>query len=97
MSYTGVTVTFDSIAQAQSDVTLTVSSIDQQMADLKSFLAPIVAQWKGQAFDQYQALQGQWDTAANDLNVVLGQIGTALGEAHVNYLATESRNAATWG
>ena len=97
MSADGVLVTFDAIAQAQTDVTTTVASIDQQLADLKSYLAPIVASWKGQAFDQYQSLQQQWDNALTDLNTVLGQIGSALGEAHVNYLSTEQANASVWG
>jgi WXG100 family type VII secretion target len=92
-----VLVTFGAIEQAQSDVTTTVASIDQQMSDLQSYLAPIVSTWKGQAFDQYQALQQQWNQALNDLNSVLAQIGSALGEAYSNYTATEQANANVWG
>ncbi len=92
----GITVTFGTIAQAQGDVSNTVSRIDQQMADLRQFISPLVASWEGGASTDYQVLQKRWDTAATDLNAVLAQIGRMLGQAHDGYQATESANAACW-
>ena len=98
MSYDGsVLVTFQAIEQAQSDVNTTVSSINSQMDDLKTYLQPIISTWVGSARDGYVNLQTQWNGAATDLNTVLAQIGNALGDAHQNYLSTESANAGTWG
>jgi early secretory antigenic target protein ESAT-6 len=96
MSYT-VLVTFDAIQTAQSDVVSTVNAINQEMDDLKSYLQPIVQTWSGAASEQYNSLQNQWNTAAQDLNAVLAQIGQNLQMAHDNYTATESSNASVWG
>ncbi len=92
----GITVTFGTISQAQSDVSNTVSRMDQQFDDLRQFLAPMVSTWEGGAAADYQVLQRRWDTAATDLNGVLGQISQLLGQAHASYTATESANAQMW-
>lgn len=90
-------VTFEALSQAQADVSSTSSSINAQLEDLKQFLAPLVASWTGQAASEYQAKQNQWNQAANDLNLVLAQIGQALGAANETYQQTEAKNAASWG
>ena len=69
----------------------------RKSADLRQFIAPLVASWEGGASSDYQSLQKRWDTAAADLNAVLAQIGQLLGQAHDGYRATESANAACWG
>ena len=94
---TGITVTFGTIAQAQSDVARTVAQIDGQLNDLRQFLAPMVSTWEGGASSDYQVLQKRWDTSAADLNAVLQQISAMLGQANEGYQATESANAAVWG
>ena len=93
---TGITVSFGTITQAQSDVSNTVARIDQQLADLRHFIAPLVASWEGGASSDYQVLQKRWDGAANDLNAVLGQIGQLLGQVHDGYRSTESANSNCW-
>lgn len=90
-------VTFEALAQAQGDVSSTSASINGQLADLKDYLAPLVASWTGSASSDYQAKQAQWDSAATDLNLVLAQIGQALGTANDTYQQAESHNQATWG
>jgi len=97
MSYDGgVLVTFSAISDGQADVNTTVAAIDQEMSDLRSFVANIYSTWGGAAAQQYQALQQQWDTAAADLNAVLQRIGQALGTAHDNYVQTETANSNVW-
>ncbi len=88
----GITVTFGTIQQAQGDVAATVSRVDGQLNDLKSFLAPLISGWEGSASSDYQTLQKRWDTAATDLNQVLQRISQMLGETHDNYQAAEARN-----
>ena len=94
---TGITVTFGTISQAQTDVGNTVAQIDGQLNDLRQFLAPMVSAWQGGAATDYQVLQKRWDTSAADLNGVLLQISRLLGQANSGYQATESANAAVWG
>jgi 6 kDa early secretory antigenic target len=91
-----IKVTFSALATAQADVAATAGRITTQLDDLKRFIAPMVARWQGQAAEDYQARQRQWDTAAADLAAVLGQIGVALGAAHDSYQQVENSNAARW-
>lgn len=92
----GITVSFGTITQAQSDVTNTVSRVESQLGDLRQYLAPLVASWEGGASTDYQTLQRRWDSAAGDLNSVLQQIGQLLGRVHDGYRSTESANSACW-
>lgn len=89
-----ITVTFAEIQATEEKVQSTVSSVNTQLSDLKAFLAPMVSTWTGAASESYQALQNQWDSAANDLNLVLAAIGRAVGEANAGFQSTESSNAA---
>ncbi len=93
----GITVTFATIQQAQGDVASTVSRVDGQLNDLKSYLSPLVAGWEGSASTDYQTLQKRWDSAATDLNQVLQQISQMLGQTHDSYQQTESANRGIWG
>ena len=91
-----IKVTFGALSAAQSDVSGTASRITTQMDDLRRFLAPMVASWQGEAAQDYQARQKQWDAAATDLASVLAQIGVALGAANDSYRQAENANAARW-
>lgn len=91
-----IKVTFSALDAAQGDVSTTASRIRAQLDDLRRYLAPMVATWQGQAAQDYQAKQRQWDTAAADLFAVLAQIGVALGAANDSYQQVERANAARW-
>ena len=89
-------VTFGAIDAAASDTDTIASQIDGQLDDLKSYLAPLVASWEGQASGDYQALQAKWDTSAAELNQVLRQIAANIRTANQNYGDAERTNAAMW-
>ncbi|MBO0878555.1 MAG: WXG100 family type VII secretion target [Pseudonocardia sp.] len=91
-----ILVTFGEIAAAQQNVASTAQRLNAQLDELKRFLAPMVATWTGQAAEDYQVKQRQWDTAATDLNQVLAQIGVALGHANEGYQQVERANASRW-
>jgi WXG100 family type VII secretion target len=91
-----IKVTFAALETARADVSGTAAGITGRLDDLKRLLAPLAATWAGQAAQEYQQRQRQWDTAAADLTAVLGQIGLALGQAHDEYLAAETVNAGRW-
>jgi 6 kDa early secretory antigenic target len=91
-----IKVTFGALEAARADVGTTATRISGRLEELKRFLAPMVAQWEGQAATEYQATQRRWDTAAADLTAVLAQIGVALGTANESYQQIERANAARW-
>jgi 6 kDa early secretory antigenic target len=92
-----ILVTFGAVQQASADASSTSASLNSQLADLKAYLAPLVASWQGQAATDYQAQQARWDSAQQGLNDVLGQISRAVGNAHDTYSQTEATNAGMWG
>lgn len=92
-----ILVTFEAVQGAQNDTAATYAAINNELSDLHAYLAPLVASWTGQASENYQALQKQWDTAATDLNSVMNTISAALGTAHTNYTGAENANASMWG
>lgn len=89
-------VTFGAVAQAAGDAQTTSQSLNQQLADLQGYLAPLVASWEGQAAVDYQAKQKQWHDAQTALNGLLSKIGTALDTSHSNYTEAENKNASMW-
>lgn len=91
-----IKVTFGELAGAQQNVASTSQRMTAQLEDLKRFLAPMVATWSGQAAEDYQVKQRQWDTAAADLTAVLAQIGVAVGHANDGYQQVEAANARRW-
>ena len=92
-----ILVTFGAVNEAAMDADGVASQIAQQLGDLKSYLAPLVASWSGEASGDFQALQAKWDSSANDLNQVLRQIAQSLRTAGDNYLNTERTNSQLWG
>lgn len=92
-----ILVTFGAVQQASGDVGTTAGQLNAQLADLKGYLAPLVAAWQGAAASDYTAKQAQWDAAQQGLNQVLAQISRAVGNAHDTYQQTETRNAGMWG
>src|SRR4051812_29570417 len=92
-----IKVTFGQLQATQEHTQQTVSSMNTQLQDLKSYLAPMVSTWQGSAAENYNAKQAQWDQAANDLNEVLAAIGRALGSVNEGYQQTESQNASRFG
>jgi len=91
-----IKVTFGELSAAQQSAASTSQRISGQLDELKRYLAPLAATWEGQAAQDYQVKQRQWDTAAADLTAVLAQIGVALGSANDNYQLVEQANARRW-
>jgi WXG100 family type VII secretion target len=91
-----IQVTFGAVNEAAMDTDAIASQIAQQLSDLKTYLAPLVASWSGEASGDFQALQAKWDSSADDLNQVLRQISQSLRTAGDNYLNTERTNKQIW-
>lgn len=88
---------FGLIEGARADISNSSGNINTKLADLKSFLAPLVASWDGSAAEAYHQAQAKWDSAAADLNQVLAAIGTAVGAGNEGMQQTERSSAQSWG
>lgn len=91
-----IKVSFAGLEQGAADIARSANMIQSHLDQLKQDLAPLVADWTGDAAEQYQAHQKQWDTSAHDLQAVLAAIGTAVGRAGQDYADGERNNASRW-
>ena len=91
-----VVVNAQALDEGASDTEAVAGRIEQQLSDLRGYLAPLVASWTGEASSDYQALQQRWSTNADDLNAVLRDIAGALRTSSQNYVGGERRNASMW-
>ena len=91
-----ILVTFSALSTASADCGSTAGQMNQQLDDLKSYLAPLVSTWTGEAAEQYRNLEAQWERSAADLTAVLNQIQKALDAAHQNYVSAEQAATKLW-
>ena len=91
-----VLVTFSALANAAQSIQSTNTSLNTKLEDLQNLLKPIVAEWTGQASENYQVQQQKWNQAQTDLTNVLRAIGQAVEAAHDAYTQTEQSNASSW-
>jgi len=91
-----VLVTFAALANAAQSIQTTNGNLTQKLDDLQRMLQPIVADWTGDAAENYQVQQQKWNQAQTDLIQVLQAIGKAVESAHDAYTSTETSNASAW-
>ena len=97
MSDGEIKVTFAEIQQASQDITNSSNTVEQHLSDLKGKIAPIVADWTGDASEAYQDAQRRWDQAAADFQSTLQAIGIAVRQAADGYESAEGSAKKLWG
>jgi WXG100 family type VII secretion target len=96
MDNSQIAIDFGRLTGTQEHIAQTVLSMNKTLASLKEYIRPLTASWTGEASSQYQALQAQWDTSAEDLNIVLGRISTTLSDVIEQMRAAERKIAQTF-
>jgi early secretory antigenic target protein ESAT-6 len=91
-----ISVDFNSLSSAASDISGHASKVDSELDNLKSRLGPVIASWEGGASESYQDAQRRWDESAAGLQQVLAQIGLAVAQATEAYQAAENKNKGRW-
>ncbi|MFD7653038.1 WXG100 family type VII secretion target [Actinosynnema sp. NPDC059797] len=92
-----IKVSFGEMSNAGSAIQSQANQVQSELDNLKSRLAPLIAQWDGGASTEYQARQKEWDEAAAGIQQVLASIATAVLQAGEAYQAAEQQNASRWG
>lgn len=90
-----IKVDYAALESAHSQIRTISAGIDNRLSSLESRLARL--HWEGDDRVAYEAHRAQWKAAMQGINQVLNEIGTAVGVARENYLATERANANAWG
>ncbi|HEX6345449.1 WXG100 family type VII secretion target [Umezawaea sp.] len=92
-----IKIDFGSMDALASDIGNQASTLQSTLENLKSRIDPVIAQWEGSTSGAYQASQNKWNQAAEDLQQVLAQIGTAVRAAGEAFQQGEQQNTARWG
>lgn len=87
---------FGEISELGGQISSQSNTIEGHLSDLQSQINRLVAEWGGQANEQFMALKTQWEQAADDLRRVMAQIGTAVHQTSEDARATEQQNASRW-
>lgn len=91
-----ITYHHGNIAAGAADISASAGQLNGTLDQLRAYLQPLVAEWRGESAVAYQALQQQWDAAAADLTAMLGAVATATGQANEGMQNTDRRLAAGW-
>ena len=92
-----INVVFGDVEDAAARVRAIGANIDMLLADLRTMLRPITAEWTGAAAMAYQYQQHVWDLASEDLHSVLLRIAAVLENSHGSYVDAESQLRNLWG
>lgn len=81
-------------------LTLRIDSVQAQMnsklGDLKAYIAPLVADWEGDASLAYQEQQARWDSSALELNQILDAVGRVVGQGNADMQQVNTAAANSW-
>jgi WXG100 family type VII secretion target len=91
-----VVVNSGTLNEGAADTDSIAGQIEQELNDLKGFLAPLVSSWQGEAASDWQALQTKWNASGADLHAILQQIAAGLRTASENYVSGENTNKSMW-
>ena len=89
-------VNFSTLAAAAADINRGAAQIESTLGDMDSQLAPLRANWTGEAASSYEAAKAKWTAAITDMKTLLAQVGSAVDTSGQDYQATERANAARW-
>lgn len=92
-----ITYNHGQIEQLVGQVTTASSNLRTTLDDLKSYLAPLVAEWEGEAAIAYQAHQKDWDQAATALQAMLAEISRTASAGNQGMADADRAASAGWG
>ena len=93
MSHGILKVGFGQLDTAAADLQQAAARIDGRLDQLEARLEVLRADWSGQASEAYQVCRRQWETAMNDMQGLLADLGRAVSASNDAYRATERANA----
>lgn len=87
-------VTPEYLANAATNTETTANEIAGQLAEIKTYVLSLEAEWQGVAYNQFQNLMQQYDTYARMLHDAMHGISQGLHGNYVNYKESEAQNVA---
>ena len=78
--YGGITYTYGTIEAAAGNIRSFISFMNSELADIEHKLRPL-EDWTAKSADAYRAEKQKWQTNAQEIVTLLGQLQTALNSA----------------
>lgn len=91
-----VRVDFGALGTGAAGILSTYRALQGSLENLESQLAPMVANWTGEAREAYFVQKKKWDDASASMATILQQMGQAVDQANANYQAAETSNKNLW-
>jgi WXG100 family type VII secretion target len=85
-----IKVTSDQLASLAASLKGGNEQVQQQLASMRSQVAPVAADWQGAAAGNFQQLWQEWDQGAKQIQEALDGIAMLLQKAAQTYDAAES-------
>jgi WXG100 family type VII secretion target len=70
--------------------------IEDRLVQLQKYADGLASTWTGPAAEAYATQKGNWDRAANDMNLLLGQFGLHLNNITDSIVSTERAATQRW-
>src|SRR5262249_20211214 len=94
---TPLTVNFGAMAAAADDVRMAHNALVQDKDGLDQFLQTLRSVWGGGAAGNWNTVQNNWNSACDEVNLILLHLFNALEVALGNYQVTERQLEQLWG
>lgn len=93
MGFDGLVVNHGGLNEITDHLYKMVKDIDDRMNRLEGDLAPLQSDWSGNAQLAYHDAKTKWDTAINEMMVLLNDVGRTVGDSNVEYQQADKRGA----
>ena len=96
MSSGELKVNFGALGTVAADIRTRANNIESRLGQLDGDLAPLRADWTGDASEQYQRAKAEWTAAINDMQALLADVGRSVDESNTAYQNADRTNASRW-
>lgn len=92
-----IRVSHEGLDRASEQLHHGVRRIDERLDRLEGELAPLRADWTGEAQQAYELARRRWEQAMREMRDVLDSTGRTVVESNAAYRAADLRGAAAFG
>ena len=91
--FDGLLVNHAGLDQAANDLATGVQAIDNRMNQLEQDLAPLQSQWAGNAQQAYNVAKTKWNTAIEEMKLLLADTSRTVTQSNAEYNQADIRGA----
>lgn len=84
------------LVQLSGDIRTSKARLVESHDELAGYVNSLVATWEGGAQEAYREKQAKWDSAHNDLLMILENIAKVVEDGAINMSSTDKKNASAW-